>query len=207
MEEIWRNVKDFEGLYQVSNLGRVRSLDHYVNSNGGVRLVKGVLIKPKIDSGGYMRVTLHKNDTHKNYQLHRLVGMTFPDLIEWTECAKGKPFNKLQINHKDENPSNNNINNLQWCVVEDNLIYGTRLDRIKEKLINGKKSKSVSQYTIDGQFVAEYPSIAEAYRQTHILSSYICKCLKGYDKFETAGGYIWKYTSNSLDDKCGGEIP
>ena len=201
MLEIWRDIKDYEGLYQVSNLGRVRSLDHYVNGYNGLKLKKGKILKGVLNQYGYLYVSLHVNGLLKHFRIHRLVAMAFPDLVDWTEGAKGKPFDEIVVNHKNEIKTDNRVDNLEWCTNEDNHFYGTCIDRIRESNINNPKtSKSVVQYTLDGQFVAEYPSISEASRQTGILSSYICKNLKGYDKFESAGGYIWKY---SLQPVCG----
>lgn len=194
MTEIWRDIKDYEGLYQVSNLGRVRSLDKYVNGYNGLKLKKGKILKSVPNQYGYLYVTLHKNGLSKHFRIHRLVAMTFPDLVGWTEDAKGKPFDEIVVNHKDEIKTNNCVDNLEWCTNEDNHFYGTCIDRIRESNINNPKtSKPILQYTLDMVFVAEYPSIAEASRQTGIRSSYICKSLKGYDKFQSAGGYIWKY--------------
>ncbi len=175
MLEIWRDVKGYEGLYQVSNLGRVR------NSR------TGKIIKPYKIKGGYLQLLLCKNGTVKHCLVHRLVAMTFPDLVDWTEDAKGKPFNVLQVNHKDEfDKANNCVDNLEWCTAKYNINYGTFQFR---KAIS--KSKPVLQYTLDGQFVAEYPSAMEAERQTGISHTKICMVCQG--KRNKAGGYIWKY--------------
>lgn len=190
MNEIWRDIKDYEGLYQVSNLGRVRSLDHYVKSKGGVRLVKSKIIKQELTKG-YLRVILYKDGISSHYLIHRLVAMTFPDLVDWTEDAKGKPFEVLQVNHKDEIKTNNCVDNLEWCNSSYNINYGTRNDKMTIKL-----SKPVLQYTLDMVFVAEYPSTQEASRQTGICQSSICSCCRGLYGFKTAGGYIWKYADN-----------
>lgn len=190
--ELWRTVNGYEGLYQVSNLGRVRSVDHLqkgkFNSN---RFKKGKILKTRINDRGYLYVTLCKNNC-KSYRVHRLVGMTFPDLVDWTEDAKGKPFDEITVNHKDQNKLNNCVDNLEWCNMIYQVNYGTRNKQVSQKLLNRKdQSKPVLQYTLDMVLVAEYPSMAEAERKTGINKATINLCCKG--KLKSAGGYIWKY--------------
>lgn len=195
MKEIWRDIKDYEGLYQVSNLGRIRSVDRYVKHNlGGLRLYKGRIMKLQLNNLGYLTVGLNKENKSKHYQVHRLVAMTFPDLVDWTEEAKGKLFDELEINHKDENPANNRVDNLEWCTHPYNINYGTRNDKVSKTQTNRKDiSKPVLQYTLDGVFLVEYPSIKEASRQTGIHFTDISACCRKYRNRTTAGGYIWKY--------------
>jgi len=194
MNEIWRDIKDYEGLYQVSNLGRVRSVDRYVkHSKGGVRIMKGKILKP-IKCYEYYNVQLCKNGLIKSMRIHRLVAMTFPDLVDWTEEAKGKPFEELEINHKDEHKGNNCVDNLEWCTAKYNMNYGTRTKRAAESMkgiYNRASSKPIYQYTLDGQFVAEYPSTNEAERQTGICASNIRKCSKKDKNYSHCGGYVW----------------
>lgn len=184
MEEIWRNVKDYEGLYQVSNTLKIK------NS------INGEILNPIKDDKGYIRYNLGG----KLIYFHRILGMTFPELVEWTEGAKGKTFDVLYINHKDENPLNNNLNNLQWCTPKDNSNWGTR-----NKRVSVKNGKPVIQYDKYGQFVKEYHSANEAHRQTKIDCSSITACCRG--KLHSAGGYIWKYTSECLGDNRHSELP
>lgn len=188
MIEIWRDIKDYEGLYQVSNFGRVR------NSR------TGRLLKQHSNNKGYLQVRLYKNSIIKTFLVHRLVAMAFPDLVDWTEEAKGKPFEELQVNHKDEfDKANNRIDNLEWCTNDYNTHYGTYYERISNSLTNNtKKSKPVLQYTLDGRFIAEYPSAREAERQTGIFQNGISRCCLGYKKYSHSGGYIWKYKDYSL---------
>lgn len=195
MLEIWRDIKDYEGLYQVSNLGRVRSVDRYVNhSKSGLVLRKGKIREPHSNKQGYLHLTLCKNGVAKTFSVHRLVAMTFPDLVEWTEDAKGKPFDELQVNHKDEHKDNNCVGNLEWCTEPYNKNYGNRTQKVIKKLTNHPSySKPVLQYTKDMMFIAEYPSAKEAERQTGIKHDGIGGCCNGKYGFKTAGGYIWKY--------------
>lgn len=178
MEEIFKDIKDYEGLYQVSNLGRVKSIEHYVNSNLGQRLVKERLLSKAKDKKGYYRVTLWKDNKDKHYLVHRLVAETFIP----------NPENLPTVNHKDENPSNNCVDNLEWCTNHYNLHYGNCITKISTTL-----GKPVLQYTLDMELVAEYPSAAEAFRQTGITQGNINKCCNGKYGFKTAGGYIWKF--------------
>lgn len=190
--EIWRDIKDYEGLYKVSNLGRVRSVDHLVNKWNGVRMVKGIIRKPVEHKNGYLQVMLCKDNHSKLHLVHRLVGIAFSDIIDWTEEAKGKPFDILQVNHKDELKNHNYIENLEWCTAPYNVNYGTANKRCSEKMTNNLlRSKPVLQYTLDGQFITEYPSCREVERQIGIAHESVSGCCK--NKLKTAGGYKWKF--------------
>ena len=178
MEEIFKDIKDYEGLYQVSNLGRIKSVEHYVNSNTGQRLVKEHLIAKVKDKKGYYRVSLWKDNKDKHYLVHRLVAETFIP----------NPENLPTVNHKDENPSNNCVDNLEWCTNHYNLHYGNCITKISTTL-----GKPVLQYTLDMVFIKEYPSAAEAFRQTGISQGNINKCCNGKYRYKSAGGYIWKF--------------
>ena len=124
MEEIWKDISNYEGKYEVSNLGRVRSLSY--NGTGEIKF-----LKQSTNKRGYKRVGLCKNGKMKNCYVHRLVAITFIP----------NPNNHKEVNHKDENPANNNVNNLEWCTSEYNNNYGTRNKRAGES----KKGKSFSE--------------------------------------------------------------
>lgn len=132
MQEIWKDIKGYEKLYQVSNLGRIRSLDRiilqYNGYDDGERLYKGKILKPCIKPNGYSQVGLWKDKKVKWFIIHRLVAETFIP----------NPENKPQVNHKDENKQNNNIKNLEWCSCSYNINYGTRNDKVRFKLIKEK---------------------------------------------------------------------
>ena len=157
INEIWRPIKGYEGLYEVSNLGRIKSL---VNNKGQYR---EKILNPIIGHG-YYRVILCKNGIKKNYSVHRLVAEAFLPNTD----------NLPQINHKDENKSNNNVNNLEWCDAKYNCNYGTR---------NERKAKSrqipILQYTLDGEFVREWESAKQAEIEGGFSSAHICNVLKG----------------------------
>lgn len=187
-EEIWRDIPGYEGLYQASNLGRVRSLDRteeFLNNNGKIstRHRKGIILKPVVAKNGYCVVSL----CGKTYKVHRIIASIFVDNSD----------NLPQVNHKDENKLNNRANNLEWCTGEYNYNYGTRYSRcVLSNINNKKKSKPVLQYTLDGEFVRRYPSANEVRRVLKKSISYICECCKG--KAYTAYGFIWKYERETV---------
>ena len=128
MNEEWRDIKGYEGLYQVSNLGRVKS---FKDNNGNCR-EKILNYKPKKD--GYIQVKLFKNGTYRIFKVHRLVAESFIP----------NPDNYPIINHKDENKTNNTVSNLEWCTQKYNINYGTHNKRVSES------SKGISRENIKG---------------------------------------------------------
>ena len=180
MTEIYKDIKDLEGLYQVSNFGNVMSLNYN-------RTEKPNLLKPCVDGKGYFRVTLCKNKKTKHCYVHRLVAEAF--LIN--------PENLPCINHKDEDKTNNSVENLEYCTYEYNCNYGTRNERAgkaiskaKKGIPNEKCSKKILQFTLDGEFIREWQSMAECTRNGFDQSN-VCNCCQG--KRKSAYGYIWKY--------------
>ena len=170
--ELWKDVKDYEGLYQVSTLGRVRSLDKYVNTKN--RNVDKVL-KPAYDKNGYLRVYLYKNGKGTYFRVHRLVAKTFIP----------NPLNLPVINHKDEVKDNNHPYNLEWCTDEYNKNYGTAIKRSAEK-----RSKKVYQYDMQGNLIKEWSSVAETGRNGY-EANVISACCLG--KGKTHQNFIWSY--------------
>ena len=157
---IWKDIKGYEGLYQVSNTGKIRNTK------------TKYILKPVTQSNGYMKVCLTKNRIQKNKTIHRLVAETFIPNTSNLPC----------INHKDENKTNNNANNLEWCTQEYNTKYSRQLHPTKIK-----QDKSV--ICIETKIV--YTSINQAEKQTGINSRSISKVCKGIR--HTAGGYHWKF--------------
>ena len=180
--EEWKDIPNFEGLYQVSNLGRVKSLERFrKGANGSLVLVKEKILKPVISHNGYYIVCLHKQSIQKSYYIHRLV----------FEAFNGQIPEGYEINHLDERPVNNALSNLSLVTHRENLNYGTRNERAGKVLKNGKCSKSVLQFTLDNILVKEYPSIKQVERETGFANQSICACCNG--KLKTAYGYKWKF--------------
>lgn len=171
MEEIFRDVKGYEGLYQISNLGNIKSLQKSRRLNKKERL-----LTPYKNKNGYLWVVLSKDKKLKRYSIHRLVASAFID----------NPNNYPQVNHKDENKSNNRVSNLEWCDCKYNNGYGTKKERLSKI-----KSKPILQYSKQGDFIKRWNNTLEIERELNIYHNLISKCCKG--QFKNAGGYVWKY--------------
>ena len=173
MVEIFKDIKDLEGLYQVSNFGNVLSLNY--NHTG-----KPKLLKPGKDTNGYPIVILSKDGKRKMFSVHRLVAETFLE----------NPHNYPVINHKDEDKTNNRVENLEWCTISYNNSYGTHNERVSKANTNGKLSKIVLQFSLSGEFIREWPSAMECDRNGFNQGS-VSKCCRGEQK--SAYGFLWKY--------------
>lgn len=130
MQEIWKDIKGYEGLYQVSNLGRVKSLPRKIYNNGIIGknkfyISKEKILKERIDHKGYFRVALCKNNIQKDYSIHRLVLENFVENVD----------NKPCVNHIDGNKQNNNLENLEWCTYSENLNHAYKLN-LKKRIRN-----------------------------------------------------------------------
>lgn len=203
--EIWRDVVGFEGLYQVSNKGRVRSFDkvtedEFMHKSGIVvkrkRHYKGKILNlSKKHSGDkyYLTVMLNYKDWNRGrrYYVHRLVAEAFIP----------NPNNYPIINHKDENPSNNSVDNLEWCTYKYNTNYGTAIERRSKKQINGEKSKPCAMYSLDGELLEKFDSCSEVERRyKKFKKSSVARCCKGghylkgkWQPVYTYKGYIFKF--------------
>lgn len=166
IEEKWKDIKNYEGLYQISNLGRVKKIN---KSNI-------IICKPSIDTSGYKQIVLTKNKKRKSYKIHRLIAQAFIP----------NPNNLPQINHKDENKLNNDVSNLEWCTLQYNCNYGSRNYRCTRH-----RQHRVQQYNKQNNLVREYLSLKEAEKITKIKYQQISRCCR--NKQKSAGGYIWKY--------------
>lgn len=166
--EVWKDIKNFENLYQGSNWGRVKSLER-IDCIGHHR--KERILKPKKDKYGYFQVNLWKNGKKKTFTVHRLVAEAFIP----------NPNNLPCINHKDECKTNNNVNNLEWCDNKYNNAYGTRTERC---------CKPVLQYDLEGNFIREWKSTAECGRNGFIQQT-VAACCRG--ELKKHQGCIWRY--------------
>lgn len=181
-KQIWKDIPGYEGLYQVSNTGRVRSLNYKHTG-------KTKVLKQGTKGHGYKVVGIYKNGKRKNYTIHRLVALAFIPNIN----------NLPQVNHKDENPANNAVWNLEWCTDEYNINYGTRNERAsnsmkyKYNVKNNPKAKPVLMFTKEGDFIRKFDCVPDAneYLGKDRRNKNICTCARG--KIRTAYGYIWKY--------------
>lgn len=180
MKEEWRDIEGYSGLYQVSNCGRVKSVERTVRTGRGYRIVPEKILKGIDNNVGYLYVNLYKDGKVKKYSIHRLVATTF---IE-------NPNNLPVINHKDENKENNCSSNLEWCSVSYNNNYNGRAKRVAEKL-----SKPVYSINKESGLITYWESINDASRQLNINKGGISACCRG--KCHSYGGYIWRY----IDDK------
>ena len=170
MEE-WKDIIGYEGLYEVSTYGRVRS--------------KGKIINPWIQHG-YKSVGLWKNKKCKKHRVHRLVAMAFIP----------NPNNYPQINHKDEDKSNNNVKNLEWCTQSYNNSYGNRCKKMLQTYNQNKTSnaeKEVVQKLLDGTIIAVYKSLSEASRITGLSIWNLSSVCNKKPHRRTLGGYKWDF--------------
>ena len=187
--EVWKQISGYEGFYEVSNLGRIRSLERIVEcSDGRKRKLKTRILRQSCAPSGYYMVTLHKNGKQKSGLVHRLV----------CEAFIPNPLGKGEVNHKDENSKNNNATNLEWVTSKENNTYGTRQERARKAIVEAQ-GRAVRQLSRDGELVAEYESLSAACNATGTHVPNIIKCAKGI--YKTAGGYIWKYKNETTKGK------
>lgn len=159
MEEIYKDIEGYAGLYQISNHGNVKSF----------HTSKEKILKPVKDKDGYLFVGLYKQGKHKkHYKVHRLVAKAF---IE-------NPDNLPVVNHKDEDKTNNKVDNLEYCTAEYNINYGTRNQRISKRVLCIETGKI-------------YQSGKQVERELGFFSSYISSACNG--KLKQAYGYTWRY--------------
>lgn len=181
VREEWKAISGYEGLYEVSNFGRIKSLAR--NTNNQYQNTDTIL-KLRYYKTGYSYVNLYKDHKMKSHTVHRLVAAAFIP----------NPDNLPCVNHMDENKGNNCVWNLEWCSKQYNNVYGSRLKAIGNKLAgrtNTGSSKTVLQYDRNGNFIKEWPSTAEIQRQLGIPSSHISMCCN--NKLKTARGYVFRY--------------
>lgn len=169
--EIWKPVKGYEGLYEVSSFGRVKGYNNKI-------------LKPFVDKDSYFKVALYKNKNNSKQYVHRLVAIAFIP----------NPSRLPEVNHKDENKQNNCVDNLEWVTHSQNLSYGTRVERqVKTLIANERLLKPVCCFSKDGELLQIFKSVKEASEITGANKSSISQCCKGKPNYNTAGGYVWKY--------------
>ena len=168
MKEIWKDIKDYEGLYQVSNLGRVK------------RITTGRVLKPLKHANGYIMVKLSKNSIVYTKTVHRLVAEAFIP----------NPEHKSEINHIDENKTNNNVSNLEWMTRKENINHGTRTERMAKT-----QSIPIIGTNVKTGESKEFYGARECARQLGLTHGNITSVLKG--RYKQTGGYTFKYKEES----------
>ena len=192
-KEKWIPVKGYEGYYEISNKRNIKSVDRInkeICHHGGYRMVmhKGKEIKQRENNKGYYYVILSKDGVVSRKYVHRLIAENFIP----------NPENKPEVDHIDGNTKNNEISNLRWATHKENLNNPVAKKRCSDKLKGKPKfklAKTVYQYTIDGNFVKEWVSIAECERNGYSRTS-VWKCCN--NKQSTYKGYIFRYTKMGL---------
>ncbi len=171
-QEIWKSISGFEGLYEISSLGRIRGIDRKVKNNS--TFVQGKILKPRFDKDKYLGTTLSKDGIFYNVRLHILVAKAFIP----------NPFNKPLVGHIDNIPWNNFVFNLEWCTYQENHDHMIRCG-------NGvaKKSREIDQYDMQGNFIKRWRCIER------IIESGIARkpAEVAQGKRGSSGGFKWKY--------------
>jgi hypothetical protein len=174
-KEVWKDIKETNNMYQISNLGRIRSLDRTIKyKNGKIIFKKGKIMKPHNDKDGYKIIFI--NPLNKHFKIHRLVAQYF------LENKENLPI----VNHKDKNVANNNVDNLEWCTYSYNNTYEGARDSQKKKIL---------QYDLQGNFIKEWESVSSASKNVNTSAGNITECCKGKHKY--AYGYKWKYAKSN----------
>lgn len=184
-KEVWKDIEGYEGYYQVSNLGRVRSLDRTVKQQEGfTQNIKGAMKKPYTRKDGYQSVFLYKNNKGNRQYVHRLVAKAFiPNPKEYEI-----------INHIDEKPNNNHYKNLEWCDHQYNLTYGDKVERVTNSEGYKRRTQRLRKpiYVVDKEGNRKwYDSLTSAARELDLDTASITACLKGRN--QTHKGYSYEY--------------
>ena len=191
VEEVWKDINGFEGRYQISNFGRVKSLGHNDRLN---RRFKEIVLKQAINAGGYRCVRIYKDGLNYTKKIHRLVSEAFIPTVP----------GKTIINHKDGNKLNNSIENLEWCTYGENMSHAIRTglnstrSAVAVRAETGKKP--IEQCDSRGNRLNKFSSAADASRETGINRGNISSCCNG--KKEMAGDFVWKFATYRGEQSC-----
>ena len=190
--EIWKDIKDYEGLYQISNNGKVKALEKIIWNGQGYLHFPEKIRKLNPDKDGYLNITLSNKGKAKTFKIHRLVA----------EAFLPNPDNLPEVNHKDGDKTNNNVSNLEWCTRKENQRHAFRIGLINQK---GERNPMYGRLGVDnpnsipiyqlnkytGDIIREYDSLASAGRDLEVNTGKICLVCQG--KRNSAYGYKWKY--------------
>jgi len=183
-EEIWKDIKGYEGLYVVSNIGNVKSMPHKKRSRfGSFYVSKERSLKKSNTKYGYLRVTLYKGKSRKSFFVHRLVLENFSNELP-----------KEAINHINEIKRDNRLENLEYMTRAENNRHGTRGERISKSskgVATKRQKQKVMLSNKDGSFKVVYESLSEAHKRTKINRTSITRACQR--KNGKAGGYYWQY--------------
>lgn len=191
--ERWRYVTEFDKMYMVSNLGRVKSLPRVIQMSNRKQYIKGRFLKQWSNRQGYLSVTLYKNRDRKNIFTHKLVATYFLK----------KRHDSVEINHKTGIKTNNSAHSIEWSSRRNNMDHAIKTGLLKNKSAKvwlGKTGKESAFYKVfnqldkDGNFIKKFYSAAEAGRRLKIDPGSIVKCAKG--KVPKAGGFKWEYAKD-----------
>lgn len=204
-KETWKDIDGYEGLYQVSDIGRIKALPRHRRAGNISYVQKEHMMTQFTNTSGYKYVRLNIGSDKRMFFVHRLVAGAFVE----------NPLSLPEVNHKNEIKTDNNAGNLEWCTRCYNETYGTKRERIQrtKEILNSdyyalmKKNlnhsygaeKPVLCYMPDGTFVTRYSSISIAAQTIGDCSSHIAACCKGRRK--SVRGYIWKYECAGVEPK------
>ncbi len=180
--EVWKDVEGYETLYQVSDLGRIKSLSRIQSTRKIIS--EEIIMVGYIKPNGYKTFTLHKDKKKTTFLIHQIVAKAFIP----------NPDNRTQINHKDGNPLNNNIDNLEWCTQSENNFHAYRVLGKKAHFL-GKvtpKAKQLQQLDLNGNLIKEWESISKAAKSLNIDRMGINDFCNGKSKHSSYKGFIWK---------------
>lgn len=169
MKEIFKDIKGYEGAYQISNFGNVRSLK------------RNILLRQSPDRKGYLHIILYKNNKSKVGRIHRLVAETFIP----------NPENKPQVNHKDGNKLNNCVNNLEWVTNSENQKHAFKLHLQTNSGNNNPRARKINQYDSTGKLIKTWNSFYDITKELGINRSSIWRCCVG--KYKKSHNYVWRY--------------
>lgn len=184
--EIWKDIPGYEGFYKISSFGNIKSLPRLVKRCNSIYPIQGRNVKTH-NHQGYLKVGLSKNGVDTKYLVHRLVALAFiPNL-----------YNKPYINHINSQPSDNRVENLEWCTQSENNFHAYRFGRkLPVRFFLGKKgalhhqAKKCLQYDLSGNFIKEWGCLNDIEREINIAATSIGGCCSG--RLKTAGGFVWK---------------
>ena len=191
---IWKTIDGYDGYYEVSDEGEIRSVDRYVEytkgkHKGTLSFIKGRVMKQSVNTAGYLVVNLRKNGTANVALVHILVATAFLE----------NPNNLPTVNHKDGNKCNNSILNLEWASYSENNIHALKIG------LRNPRGCRITQYSLNGEFIKEYRSVCEAARQTGFSRGGISHCING--RCKTSSGFIWIKLSESATTIPQGSTP